>query len=153
MAFGPAERLAAPDERVVRFLLAEFVHNLRTVLADADGQRYLIDQAYAYSRGEATRFLNDFYRADNPFEAALRASRRVDVASVLSVAPDTWQVQWTERTLSKLGRSSDEVPWQAVLIVEEHPPKRSDTLLANPLGLYVTELTWQRTRTNGGTSP
>ena len=150
VAFGPAEQLARPDERVIRYFLAQYLENVRTVLTDSDGQRHFIDRAYTYSSGEAVSFLNAFYQRENPFEAALRSTRRVEVTSLLPIAEETWQAHWVERTASKLGRVAGETSWQAILLIDQSPPTTSDTLLTNPLGLYVTELTWQRTTNEGG---
>ena len=86
VAFGPAEALAEPDHRILRYLLAQFVHNVRTITADAEAQRHLIRTAYDYATGDATTFLNAYYRRENPFEAALRRTRRVELSGVLPVA-------------------------------------------------------------------
>ncbi len=117
---------------------------LSTVTADANAQQHLIDRAYAHTRSEAVAFLNRHFQRTNPFEAAARGTRRVEVTSILPVAQDTWQVQWTETTF-RLSRSTAEAAWQAVLVIEQEPPTTTDTLLVNPLGLYVTEISWTPT--------
>ena len=153
VAFGPAERLGPADERLLRYFLGRYVQSLRTVVADADAQRHLIREAYAFTTGEATAFLNDHYSRANPFELAQHAPRSVEVTSLLKVAETAWRAQWVERARPGLGRAVRESHWQAVLVVDQTPPTDTDTLLANPLGLYVTEITWQRTLTEGGTAP
>lgn len=145
VAFGPAEKLRKTDERLIRYLLSLYLHNARTVIADAKAQRHLLDSVYAFSRGNAKSLLNAHFAEENPFERALRETVRVQVQSILPVADDTWQVQWVETSYNALGRAAKTSNFQAVLTVELEPPKTTQSILTNPLGLFVTDLTWTET--------
>ncbi|MCP3963591.1 MAG: conjugal transfer protein [bacterium] len=144
-AFGPAERLRKTDERLIRYQLSLFIRNLRTVVADAEAQREILTRAYAYAKGSAVTAINVFFLDNNPFEAARRQRVHVQVHSILPLSDDSWQVQWTETTLAPNVREGNATSWQAILSVEIDPPKTTETLLTNPLGLYVTEITWTQT--------
>ena len=43
-----------------------------------------------------------------------------------------------------LGRDTGTEKWQAVVSTELHPPEKADTILRNPLGLYITSVNWTR---------
>ncbi len=142
VAFGPAERLRPTDERLIRYQLSLYVHHLRTVLADTEAQRELLERGYDYSRGAAVVFLNGHFSRRNPFELAKSGRIRVQLQSILPLSESSWQVQWLETRQLPGGRDGEESRWQAVLTVELDPPETTETILKNPLGLYVTEISW-----------
>ncbi|MCP3993527.1 MAG: conjugal transfer protein [bacterium] len=144
-AFGPAERLRKTDERLIRYQLSLFIHNLRTISADEEAQRELLSRAYAYTRGPAITFLNAHFLAHNPFELAEQARIHVQVHSILPITDESWQVQWSETELPLHHHQGERTSWQAILSVELDPPETTETLLTNPLGLYITEITWTQT--------
>ena len=144
VALGPATPLEEADERFLRFVLSLYVHDLRSLLADSAAQKEVYDRAYAHTRPPATEFLSQYFHAHNPFERATKERVAVQVRSILPLSEDSWQVQWTEATHNLSGRHLNTASWQAVLRVEVDPPESTDTLLVNPLGLYVTEIHWTR---------
>lgn len=144
VALGPAKPLAETDERFLRFALSLYIHDLRSLLSDSEAQKKLIDRAYDHTAGRASEFLNRHFREHNPFERAAKERIAVQVQSILPLSPESWQVQWIETATSIDGRPRATTRWQAVLTVELHPPTTTDTLLNNPLGLYVTEIHWTR---------
>ena len=145
VAFGPAEQLKKTDERLIRYQLSLLIHNLRTVLGDAEAQRELLGRGYAFTRGSAVTFLNDHFLESNPFEVAERRRVKVKVNSILPISLSSWQVQWSETTLPVMVGRGERTGWQAILTIELDPPEATDELLINPLGIFVTEITWTQT--------
>ena len=145
VALGPAKPLEEADERFLRFVLSLYIHDLRSLLADSEAQKGLYDRAYDHTAGAATDFLNRHFQDHNPFERAAKERIAVQVRSILPLSEDSWQVQWTETARNLAGRPLATSSWQAVLTVEMHPPTSTETLLENPLGLYVTEIHWTQT--------
>lgn len=142
VAFGPAEQLRKTDERLIRYQLNLFVRDVRSVFADPEVQKTVINRAYAHSKDGALGFLNAHFKRSNPFLHAAESTVAVQVQSVLRLSPTSWQVQWKETELAPAGRILSEASWQAVLGVEIVPPETTEVLLVNPLGLYVTEINW-----------
>jgi type IV secretion system protein TrbF len=143
VAFGPAEVLRNPEEREIRYFLSELVYCLRAVLRDPKAQERNLNRAYAFLREPASTYVNSYFRSQNPFARAKTATVSVQVTSILRIAPQIWQAQWTERTFGLDGRGRTE-PWQAIFKVRVSPPSKSDTLLTNPLGLVVEDIDWTR---------
>lgn len=144
-AFGPAESLRKTDERLIRYQLSLFISNLRTVLGDGEAQSEILNRAYAYTRGPAVVFLNAHFLEANPFEVAEERRVKVKVSSILPISETSWQVQWSETALPVGAGQGERTNWQAILTLELDPPETTETLLINPLGLYVTEITWTQT--------
>jgi len=149
-AFGPAEPLKATDQRIIIAQLAQFVRDVRTVIPDAPAQADVMRRAYAYADQGAGVYLNTYFAdpAHDPRLLGLELSRHVEVTSVLPLPNShTWKVQWTE---TDTPRQTDAVTsftprisaWEALLTTRVVPPKDASTLELNPLGLYVTSVTW-----------
>jgi type IV secretion system protein TrbF len=145
LAFGPADRIARPDARVLVWTLAEIVRDLRTVYPDPAAQKDLLYRAYAHLTGSALGFLDAYYaRPDNdPRLLGRSVLRHVDVTSVLQI-PDspTWKVEWTEREEPVFSGIPRTASWEAYLTVRVVPPRTTRFIEENPLGIYVSALTW-----------
>ena len=178
VAFGPAERLRPTDTRTHVFLLALLIHHLRTVSTDAATERELLFSAYAYL-GAGARATLDAYFADpahDPRVLGRSLTRSVEITAVLRLpaavggsgasgagasgnagasgaAGRTWKVAWRETERPTTAGPLRTAAWEAYLSLESHPPTTTEALLRNPLGLYVTDLTWSEiatTTTNPG---
>lgn len=142
---GPAERTTTADPRLVRYQVAEFIRKARSIVADGAAEKQLLDNAYAHAAGAATRFLNDHFKAHNPFLRMHERTVSVEVTSVLPLpASDSWQVQWTETHRGLDGAVLVEERWQAILTVEIRPGDTPEAIEQNPLGLYVTDIQWTK---------
>ena len=145
VAFAPAERLERIDDRFVTYQLSVWIHHLRTVTSDTAIQRRYLEHAYALTRDDAAVFVERYFDEANPFERARREQIEPRIQSILPVGEDLWQIQWTETVSALQGARMKETRWQAVVAVELDPPRDTSTLLQNPLGLYVTDLSWTET--------
>jgi type IV secretory pathway TrbF-like protein len=147
-AFGPAEALKATDRRVTIAELATFIRNLRMVVPNMVAQADLTRRAYAYITPTAATFLNSYFSVPEHDPRALgkAIARQVEVTSVLQLpGTNTWKVQWTETETSVTGATASRVAiWEAYLATTVIPPATTETIELNPLGLYVTSMTWSR---------
>src|SRR5438105_11848738 len=144
-AVKPADASGRPtDERVVRYQLAAFVRGARAVMTDRAAMKRGLDQVYAYTRGSARVFLDDHYRANNPFEIAKTYTILPAVTSLLQLSERSWQVRWNEEQRGLDGTLLGKSTWEAVLAVETVPPTAADAIQMNPFGLYVREIRWTK---------
>jgi len=145
IAVKPAEAAGrATDERIVRYQLAAFVRGVRAVMTDRTAMKRGLDQVYAYARGPARTFLDDHYRANNPFELAKTYTVLPAVVSLLQLSEHSWQVRWSEEQRGLDGTLIGKSTWEAVLAVETVPPSTAEAVQVNPFGLYVTEIRWTK---------
>jgi type IV secretion system protein VirB5 len=145
-AFGPATPLKATDRRVIIAELATFIRNLRTVTSDGIAQADLSRRAYAFVTPQAAGFLNTYFSTPDhdPRVLAQSVTRHIEIISVLQLpGTTTWKVQWTETETSLHGGTLGHVTaWEAYLATTVIPPATTETITLNPLGLYITSLTW-----------
>jgi type IV secretory pathway TrbF-like protein len=133
--------------RMERYELAAFIRNARSVSSDPEVEHQMLSALLAHTRGAADRFLEAYYHADgfshNPFKLAAKQTVTIQIESLLQLSSSSYQVRWSEH-----GRDLDGVAmgastqWEAVLQTEIVPPNSDDAIISNPLGFYVTQISW-----------
>ncbi|MHB8383693.1 MAG: VirB8/TrbF family protein [Candidatus Binataceae bacterium] len=145
----PLTTASVPDvtARMQRYEVAAFIRNARAVSTDPQVEHQMLNSVLAHAHGAADRFLDDYFHSDgfshNPFKIAEKQTVSVQIDSILQLSPQSYQVRWTEEAHDLNG-----VPfgapthWEAVLQTQIVPPNSEGAILSNPLGFYVTQLTW-----------
>src|SRR2546428_4190804 len=140
IAVKPVEAAGRPtDERIVRYQLAAFIRGTRGVMTDRVVMKRGLDQVYAYARGSARAFLDDHYRANNPFEIAKTYTVLPAVTSLLQLSERSWQGRWSEEQRGPDGTLLGKSTREAVLAGETAPPPTADAIPAKTLGALPTE--------------
>lgn len=142
IAVSPAEAVGLPEQRIVRFQLANFITNARSVTPDPIVQKRWLDGVYAISTSSAAAFLNDYYRKADPFQRGRTQLVAVEIASALPLSPKSWQMQWTETTRSMNGSVEGTTRWQAILNITTFAPNTPQQIIANPTGVVVEQINW-----------
>ena len=145
---GPAKEIEDP-EAYIRHELSEFLIDLRTVVADRRALFRNRSRAFLHVTQSVRATLDRYFDqpANDPRRLALDLYREVHILSLLPLSETSWQIQWTETDYARaqarqIARSS----WTAVIAIELVPAReRSSVNSRNPLGLYVTRLTWSKT--------
>lgn len=158
IAFGPAERIRTVDDRIVMGEISRFIVRLRTVTNDSLILQSLFAEAYAYLAERepgAKQYLDGYFARNDPRVLARSFLRSVDVESVFRMpdAPQqakgrsTWRVRWSERYLPVgLGGSEHEEEWEGFVTVKIDPPEDEERLRRNPVGIYITQISWAQVR-------
>ncbi len=132
------------------FLIEQFVKNARTVSIDGLLQKHMIQEAYAFTQGAATRDLQKLIEARDPY---LLASTKVITVEINNVVPNvggsqsTTQVTWTE--IGKDPKTSQVISKQTytgqfTFKQDKKPATDESILLYNPLGFYITNISWSK---------
>lgn len=148
VAVGTAERMIAPEQRLIASQLAQFIRAVRTVLPATAGaaQGEMIRRAYAFAAPEAVAFLNQHFAdaRNDPRALGLRLTRQVQVTGVLVVPKsDVWRIRWEEiERPSQLGGLTRTTEWEGYFAVKLIPPANTERIEDNPLGIYITSISW-----------
>jgi type IV secretion system protein VirB5 len=142
LAVARADRTTVPNQSLIRAQLANFVHDARSVSSDAIAERATLTRVYSFIGVTAKPYLDDWYRTHSPFEAAASHTVAVTIDAVLPQSPTTYQVQWTEDQRDLNGGHIATSHWVGQLTVGINPPTDEATILRNPVGIYVTQLSW-----------
>lgn len=149
---GPAQRTAQGDPNAVRAELTRFITNARTVSSDPHAQREMVERAYAYATPATANLLNAHFRQPEN-DARIIGQRAVRLVKVLRVTPlppparNTWNVLWQETEIERGSEVHRTTSWEAYLTVSRaaapSPDRKTEKQISlNPLGIYVTDLTW-----------
>lgn len=148
MDVGIAERMVAPDQRLIASELAQFVRSIRTVLPEAAGaaQVEMIGRGYAFVAPEAAGVLNEYFAnaRNDPRVLGARLTRQVTVTAVLRVPKsDVWRLQWTEleRPIQP-GGPTRTTAWEGYATIKVVTPTTAEAIQENPLGVFVTTINW-----------
>ena len=137
----PLEANQSITDAVIRFELAQFIGDARSVLADGPSEKTALHRVYDMARGPAATTLPIWYRDHPPFEIAAKETIQAQVDSVLREPSGSYEVRWTETSRNLNGDLLATTHWRALLAVQLVPPD-PDHLLTNPIGLYVTQIDW-----------
>ena len=146
LAAGPADQASRADDRLKRAALYHWVSDLRTVTTDGVAQRKAIDRVYAMiaSGSPAQVEIGEFYRSDPPYQRAQTKTVDVDVKAVFAASDKTYQVEWTETTRGLSGQVESEDRWKGDFTIAVNPPTDERLIRINPLGIYVTNVSWSK---------
>lgn len=130
------------NQRIMISQVANWVWNARTVLADPDAQKILIDRVYAMSNSETAKYLNEHYAANSPFSMD-GSTVRVTINNLLPISKDTYEVSWTE-SKAMPGKTAVTSKHKASITTAVDPKmaEKPNVAINNPLGLFVKSLTW-----------
>jgi type IV secretion system protein VirB5 len=146
LASGIAEQTTVSDDRLKRASILAWVEDLRKVTTDGVAQRKAIDHVYGLiaSGSEAQAFISDFYRSTPPFKRAQTETVSLEVNSVLPTSDRTFEVDWMETTRDLYGAIKATDRWKGSFSIALNPPSDERQARINPLGIYVTNISWAR---------
>jgi type IV secretion system protein VirB5 len=132
--------------------LRVFQDRLRTVVTDAVAQRRLVDEVYAQTgrNSPASATITEFYSKSSPFDLLTKQTVDASVESIVQQSSKTYEVAWTEVTRDLSGSLVATHRYRAFVSVVTQEVTDARQALINPLGLYVTNLTWGEVVTTGG---
>lgn len=146
IAAGIADEASPADERARRASIIAWVENLRLVTTDGIAQRKAVDRVYAQiaNGSQAQTFISEFYRTGKPFARAASETLSVEVKSVLANSERTFEVDWVETTRDLYGAVKSTDHWKGALTIAVNPPNDERLARINPLGIYVTSVSWAK---------
>ena len=139
----PATADYRPTDPQIAFHLARFIEQVRSIAADPIIVRQNWLRAYDFTTDRGAAALNDYARANDPFTKVGEMQVSVDVSSVIRASPDSFRIAWIERTYRD-GSLARTERWTAILTISLQPPRTTESLRKNPLGIYVHAVNWSR---------
>ena len=140
---APAVQGARATDPMIAWTLARFVTDVRTVSTDPVLMRQAWLRAYEFTSTEGAAALSDHARRADPFSQVGKTQTTVAVTSVVRASPDSFRLAWTEQRFAD-GQLVATERWTAILTVVVKPPRTAEGLRANPLGVFVTALSWSK---------
>lgn len=128
----------------VNQFIRRYITSLRSVIADPVAEKQTLDYVYATTKGSAINFINQYFKENEPFVRARNSTIEVQVNAALPKSTSTWQIDWTEIERNLEGAVIKQLHYEALITVNQQPVKDAKEININPLGLYVTNLSWSQ---------
>lgn len=141
----PAKAVTSYDQVVVRGALMRWVEDWRLTTVDYAAQKRAVERVYAMLTQQAAGKINEYYRAHDPFERA-KAERVFPVVKAITpLGGKLYQVEWEERIMSATtGGTLKTEKYKANIRVKVQPAHDEETVLRNPLGIWIEDIEWAR---------
>jgi len=138
------------DERIVEAQIANWVWEWRSFVPDVKAQKQMSLRVYALIGNDVAAELDPWYKKNWMKNAGKTVE--AEISSVLPVAKDTYQVNWSETTYVN-GQPMGTTFWKANIVVafDQKLTASPQVLINNPLGLYIRSITW--TQVSEGINP
>lgn len=145
-----ADRASAAPLRLIQAEIAACISDWRTITADIELQKQMIQRLSYFVAGSAKGVLKEWYTANNPYEVAKSGKLvHVEIKSLpLPVSAETYRIEWTETTRAHTGVTLDIQTYEASVSILVAPPASEAVLLRNPGGVYITSLSASRVYKN-----
>lgn len=151
VSLGRAEAARPTPKILIQAELAELIINWRTVTADQDLQKRMINRLSNFISGSAQGLMTEWFEKNNPYQTAANG-RLVQVAVKglpLPVSQDSWRVEWTETLRNHAGTFLEANTYEATIKITFRPPANEAQIMANPGGIMVTELSYTKVLSAG----
>lgn len=148
IAQGSATSTGVADPRVIRAVIGDFFNNFRSVTTDGYAQKERIRRVYALLSiaDPSYRVMNEHFQDEkwDPFVRAKEKTVAIELSSILELSSNTYQVEWSEIERNRTGEVINRHEYQAALTIKQSEELSGTALLENPLGLYVTHISWTK---------
>ncbi len=132
-----------PKDHQVAFHLAHFITLFRSLSSDPVVVRNNWLKLYHYVSNKAATTVTDYARKSDPFKDIGTLTRAIEVLSVVRASHNSFQLRWQEKSFVN-GSLEHKRQFTALLTLVLKPPTDKQTLLNNPLGLFITDFHWSR---------
>jgi len=134
------------NPKVIKYSLAEFITNFRTLYGNPVVQKDIIMKAYRYLSPAypAYKVVNTFYQENSPFDALQTKNVVVKIDSVVQTNENTYQIDWHEETYDTQGNRISVDYYKASTSIAITPPKDELSIIKNPIGLFITHFNFTK---------
>jgi type IV secretion system protein VirB5 len=146
VSHGTAVQASVADDRLKRAALWSWVQDWRMVSSDAAVEKNAIERVYAQigNGTPAAIRISDAYRDGSPLKLAQTETVSVNVRALYASSKDSYEVEWTETTFDLKGEQTGTQNLKGVITISIHPPEDEGLARVNPLGIYVTNVSWSK---------
>jgi len=130
-----------PQEVEVRYFIGQFIQNARNIQLDPVQQEKMQGKAFAYLTQAAAQKYAAIQRNEGFKNKYAMYTVQTKITGIKKI-PDTdsYHATWTEEEFNIASGKQDVKKYECVFAVTTIPPKDDQTLLVNPLGLYISDL-------------
>ncbi len=145
-AVNYAKQTNVSEDKVIKYSLAEYIRNFRTIYGDAKIQKDMIFKVYRYLSPSypAYNMVNAYFKENSPFERLKTERVRVKVNSIVKINKGTYQIDWEEVVSDPRGMKLRTDNFKASITMLTVPPSSQADIMKNPIGLFIKEFNFSK---------
>lgn len=134
------------DERVVQHEIGDFIELTRSVVGDNLYQKKRMHwvEHRIMNGSAAAKVVDELYTMRPPFATAEHFTYEVEIKSKLRQSKNIFLIEWLEVQRNLAGEIVNTEHWKALLTYKLVPQSSYEEIENNPLGFYVTDLSWSK---------
>ncbi len=140
----PEQITYVPKEAEIKYFLTQFVQKIRSLSLDPVVSKQNWVSAYASLTRSAAQKMNKYIGEDNPALKLGKQTIQVGVSVIVPISKDTYQIRWQEQVFDKDGASIETYKMTGIFSIIVLQPTNQKELLANPLGLYIKDFSYNK---------
>ncbi|WP_034603217.1 type IV secretion system protein [Maridesulfovibrio frigidus] len=145
VAVKRADSVGDVSGRIIQAEVANLIVNWRTVTADIGLQEKMVTKTSSFVTGAARGTVRSWYESNSPYERGRKILVEVDIKGIpLPVSSESWRIAWLETIRNHGGVAMSSTKYEATLKVRISPPTTDSQIIRNPVGVYITELSWAK---------
>lgn len=138
-----ADAAYRPRDAQIAYFLGEWVRLSFSRSIDPIVLRENINRSFSFIYGPAAETMKQWGQDNDPTKDIGRIAKTIEIASVLKRTDQTFQVQWRESVYVDGARTSTN-RYTGLFSIVVQAPRNEAQLLANPLGIFINEISWSR---------
>ncbi|MDR2399302.1 MAG: hypothetical protein LBD61_02540 [Endomicrobium sp.] len=141
---GMPTKTSIADPKIIKYTLAEFINNIRSVYADPIVQERFLTKAYNYlePNSQAHTEITALLRNDNPIKRTQTDRVLVNILNVSPISDNTWQVDWHERVTDIKGQLKKNTYYRGILTITISSPIEDKDIFNNPAGIWISNFNY-----------
>ena len=140
-----------PPDSQIAYFLARFIENVRSLSSDPIVVRANWLNGYAYVTDRGAQDLNKYPHEIDLFAKVGSRMVSVEIISIVRASDRSFTIRWVE-SIHENGAPTRTERFTGVVTVVFESPSSSESLIANPLGLYIHAIEWLRERGQDGSA-
>lgn len=134
----------SPNDAEIKYFISKWIKDVRQVPLDVVVKKQAWIAAYGSMRQKAAMKMNEIVKKDDPMAKIGQETVSITPTVILKMSDTTFQVRWTEDVFSKEGSPKETYRMSGLISVDFSKPTTEKDIIANPLGLYITDFSWSK---------
>lgn len=131
------------DKGVLKAQIRKFIIDTRGVTSDPNVYKDRLEEAYNMLSQNGQKKLQNYFESTKRNDLFGRMTVQIQISSVLEKGDNTYQVSWQENATESNGRKQT-VYMTGLFTINELPVEDENLKRINPLGLFITDFSWDR---------
>lgn len=135
-----------PKEAEIEYFLFQFVSKFRTIPTDRVVLKRNGSEALHFLEDSAKNKANNYLKKEFNEKLTNLETVSVELVSINKVAgtKNSYHIRWTEKIFTQNGELKATNKMFGNFIIDIKVPKDKDVLKVNPLGIYISDLSWSK---------